>query len=83
MNDGGPIMGKVVFSGRGNCANSDAVVQFYMSLRDWFAGMALSGEASTWTETDSGGYADAIAERCYKLADAMLAERERNRGEAK
>ena len=44
-----------------------------MSLRDWFAGQALSGvESCTTVESDP----DACAEYCYKLADAMLKARE-------
>lgn len=41
---------------------------FYgMSLRDWFAGQALTGAmvAEGWT-------AKQVAERCYMVADAML-----------
>jgi len=43
-----------------------------MSLRDWFAGKALS--ASNWSEW---GEAEIIAQECYRLASAMLAEREK------
>ena len=42
-----------------------------MSLRDWFAGMAI-----TPIEWRIGTFdADEIAARCYQLADAMLAAR--------
>jgi len=51
-----------------------------MSLRDWFAGMALQGfcanadlhgkEQGTWI-------GDAAARDAYSYADAMLAEREK------
>ena len=49
-----------------------------MSLRDWFAGMALQGFCSqtnnggewTWGKTDA-------PKAAYELADAMLAEREK------
>jgi len=46
-----------------------------MSLRDWFAGMALGGLCSA-----TQGLGDfenrSVTERAYALADAMLAERE-------
>jgi len=44
-----------------------------MSLRDWFAGMALAG--IKWQ-----GYEriDDSAKVCYRMADAMLAERDKN-----
>jgi len=45
-----------------------------MTLRDWFAGQALA--ASDWSNWDTGKmYESRIVERCYQLADAMLAER--------
>lgn len=40
-----------------------------MSLRDWFAGEALS-------QDDWCGTADEIARRCYQLADALLRARQ-------
>lgn len=47
-----------------------------MSLRDWFAGQALSGcmaaEASDVIYEDRG-----VANRAYRVADAMLGEREK------
>lgn len=42
-----------------------------MSLRDWFAGQIA---AALCIERDSAS----IADRAYELADAMLAERNRN-----
>jgi len=45
-----------------------------MSLRDWFAGMALS--SMTVTPDYSKGQCNSdIVERAYKIADAMLTER--------
>jgi len=40
-----------------------------MTLRDWFAGMALQGNATR-------DYRDILASDCYKIADAMIAARE-------
>lgn len=47
-----------------------------MSLRDWFAGMALSGLMSDpgLRPTDVSEYTH-MAMRLYQVADAMLAER--------
>lgn len=46
-----------------------------MTLRDWFAGQALAGLAYMNTEHMPG-----IVKRAYQLADAMLAERVKERG---
>ena len=52
-----------------------------MSLRDWFAGMALASivEKTTIEDMKKIGTGDALRERCasgaYLLADAMLLER--------
>ena len=58
-------------------AHEDAVyhAQNGMTLRDWFAGQALAGEMATWTESDVSPYANSVAKRCYKIADAMLEAR--------
>jgi hypothetical protein len=44
-----------------------------MSLRDWFAGMALAGMRATGDALNMPGF----AQWCYAVADAMLAEREK------
>jgi hypothetical protein len=50
-----------------------------MTLRDWFAGQALASTAKM--ENPQGGYdSTAIAEWCYSMADAMLAERGKGGG---
>lgn len=52
-----------------------------MTLRDWFAGMALQGIASITIESAVKNRANpdnvktALAEACYGIADAMLAAR--------
>lgn len=43
-----------------------------MSLRDWFAGMAMQGMANSVHHC-----AQVIADRAYEVADAMLEERKR------
>jgi hypothetical protein len=48
-----------------------------MSLRDWFAGQALVGMCVCAAIFDE----PSAATHAYKLADAMLAARERERGE--
>ena len=60
--DGGPAFA------RPGSMGSDA--QDGMSLRDWFAGQALTNDY-----TQSAGNPDAVAEWAYQVADAMLAER--------
>lgn len=51
-----------------------------MSLRDWFAGMALmgylSGRNNTRAENPYNFEAKQAAKGCYEYADAMLAARE-------
>ena len=45
-----------------------------MSLRDWFAGMALSQcRIGDWNKCEDG------AKYCYDYADAMLAQREKDK----
>ena len=52
-----------------------------MTLRDWFAGQALVSTMRivTGMESEPGeGMAQTFARRAYEMADAMLAEREKN-----
>lgn len=76
--DGGPAFPRTVQSWNGHLTPHDG-----MSLRDWFAGQALSGVASdprgTVQVAKAAGvegraleYASAVA---YELADAMIAAR--------
>lgn len=53
------------------------------SLRDWFAGQALSGmlrftprELKTWRDLDEWGQSFCVAHIAYKIADQMLSRRE-------
>jgi len=50
---------------------------FHMTLRDYFAAKMMQGEAAT--EMNVCEY-DTYALRAYKMADAMLKEREKNSG---
>lgn len=54
------------------CANSDG-----MSLRDWFAGMALEGALANCYDDMPPSAMPAVAKLAYDQADAMLAEREK------
>lgn len=64
QNDGGPAFpttaGQVVYA-------------HGMSLRDWFAGQAMYNVCDSRTLKIKA--VDTIAEECYRMADAMLAER--------
>ncbi len=44
-----------------------------MSLRDWFAGMALQGQADRFSHPHQ--HRELLANDCYDIADAMLAAR--------
>ncbi len=58
----------------------DSEGQEGMSLRDWFAGMALTGLCMAH-DKDAGlnrrEFLEAYPEASYALADAMIAEREK------
>ena len=79
-NDGGPAF---PVSGRGGHIGQTSEDQTGrgfggMTLRDWFAGHALCGAiAQGPTKDESYG---SLARVSYKLADAMLAEREKGTG---
>jgi hypothetical protein len=48
-----------------------------MTLRDWFAGHALIAAGSILANKDANpAEAQLVASDCYRIADAMLAERE-------
>ena len=47
-----------------------------MTLRDWFAGKALESHSyHTSIPPDEEGYAEQVASLCYGIADAMIAEK--------
>ena len=51
-----------------------------MSLRDKFAMAAMQGELSAQSEDLTWANENNLAARAYEVADAMLAEREKNTG---
>ena len=53
------------------------ITQNGMTLRDWFAGQALMGQIASEAPDFVDKDAEATAKRCYQIADAMLAEREK------
>jgi hypothetical protein len=44
-----------------------------MTLRDWFAGQALTGNVFGANVYE----AESVAKQCYAIADAMIAERDK------
>lgn len=79
MNDGGPAF--PMPSGNEPRVNETTHYNEGMSLRDWFAGMAMQGiamyERSQGTVYENLSVASLrdSAQMAYQLADAMLAER--------
>lgn len=78
MNNGGPAFPRILGANTGT-----DTVKFVegsgMSLRDWFAGMAISGFTSAQDRGgiwQSVGCEKEIAHHCFRIADAMLKERE-------
>lgn len=53
-----------------------------LSLCDWFAGQALTNLPALLAEDgrDGEGFEQYVASRAYRLAEAMLAERNKGRG---
>ena len=77
VDQGGPAFPNVPDGAGDRWANWDTG----MSLRDYFAAQALQGFIASGrinTDRASSYYADSIAGNAYKLADAMI--RERNKG---
>lgn len=52
----------------------DLAPDYGMSLRDWFAGQALT-EFSSLISVDKPATLRVVAALCFEMADAMLAER--------
>lgn len=71
MNDSDPAFPRSAFYHDNGCSDHEG--QKGMSLRDWFAGMALQDYRAR-SKDDS----DTVVKWCYHDADAMLAERQKN-----
>jgi hypothetical protein len=70
---GGPAFPRTTWTGSDkNSAHRDIEG---MTLRDWFAGMALCGWAASYAGSTSPMEPEKSAKKAYSLADAMLAER--------
>ena len=67
--DGGPAFPSEM-DNAGNLDNQ----HIGMSLRDWFAGQALTSLSSVDRDVEMFGV-DEVAQECYQLADAMIAQR--------
>ncbi len=79
-NDGGPAFPRDGFAMYETKGNETWVVNNGMSLRDFFAAQALDeliygGHDIDWDLTKKE--ADDMAKKCYIVADAMIAERDK------
>lgn len=70
LKEGGPAFPSKVEGLRGE----SAIYYSGMTLRDWYAGMAIASWLPTFAESGTCDAA-AVAREAYVLADAMLAER--------
>ena len=73
-NDGGPAFPCVDYTRPGDGIGvSIMTITGGMTLRDWFAGMALQGQADRFSHPHR--HRELLANDCYDIADAMLAAR--------
>jgi hypothetical protein len=76
MNDGGPAFPGGIEYSTNEGAPDDCFPKFPgMSLRDHFAGLAMQALIPLWWDENDIFDTPAIADDAYKMADAMLAER--------
>ena len=75
INDGGPAFPATVQDDR-DCGSRYAAGYGGMSLRDWFAGKALEGQAHRFDHPHN--HRELLAKDCYEIADAMLRARSEN-----
>ena len=71
IKDGGSAFPGIRIVERDNYHPNIKVYYKGMTLRDWFAGQALNEMVSGWSNYEK------LAKDCYEIADAMLAEREK------
>lgn len=75
INDGGPAFPRTAHLKEGDPDNYwSACAQDGMTLRDWFAGQALSVLMLSG-DPSREGHARLVASRAYAVADAMIAAR--------
>jgi hypothetical protein len=75
IKNGGPAFPNVWETRTGN-QDIEVHVRQGMSLRDWFAGMALQGALPGYRLGGMEGGLSQLASSCYRIADAMLCESE-------
>ena len=72
-NDGGPAFPVPMIPWQDGFINVECTG---MSLRDWFAGKALEGQAHRFDHPHN--HRELLAKDCYEIADAMLQARSAN-----
>lgn len=74
MKDGGPA-----FPITAEQSSSGMIPMPGMSLRDYFAGLAMQGLIASGADANRGhdGYMVTVAKLAFRYADAMLAERDK------
>lgn len=76
--DGGPAFPHLgLYPGTDGNLHPIATQEFGLSIRDWFAGMALNGMYSNQSLIDTFSHHTTMTSEAYHAADAMLAEREK------
>ena len=78
IKDGGPAFPHGKYMKHATTGAFDTYAHGGMSLRDHFASSALAGMLAS-EAADGGFYKSAdVAERAYKIADAMIAQRDKD-----
>lgn len=75
INDGGPAFPCQPHDPQGAPCGP---LEYGMSLRDWFAGMALQGLLTGQHSESSKHNMSGLPEECFGIADAMIAARNQN-----